>query len=188
MLKERIVPLSTLPSIFILYLLKRMHWITLEELHERVFRTILKGCSLHRLEEAADRFVKPVIERYLNRAVYQRFLIAVAHSQKVYLLSSSPDFLVSRIGKELGFDGWAGTEYSIDKEGKLCEISTLVTGNQKLEIAKRWSQGFAIAYSDHIDDLPLLEWAGKAILVNPESRLRAIGKSRGWEFLESLSR
>src|SRR5256885_1508372 len=45
-------------------------------------------------------------------------------------------------------------------------------------------QGFSLSdatfYSDSITDLPLLEHVGTPIIVNPDTRLRRVARSRGW--------
>jgi phosphoserine phosphatase len=37
------------------------------------------------------------------------------------------------------------------------------------------------AYADSISDLPMLEAVGNPVAVNPDSRLRAAAKERGWQ-------
>ena len=39
-------------------------------------------------------------------------------------------------------------------------------------------------YSDSINDLPLLEKVHQPVATNPDDRLRAIAKERGWQVLE----
>jgi phosphoserine phosphatase len=38
----------------------------------------------------------------------------------------------------------------------------------------------AVAYADSASDLPMLEAAGHAVAVNPEAKLAAIARKRGW--------
>ncbi len=40
--------------------------------------------------------------------------------------------------------------------------------------------GEAVAYADSASDLPLLECVGFPVAVNPEARLAAIARRRGW--------
>ena len=47
----------------------------------------------------------------------------------------------------------------------------------KAELQASWS------YSDSKADLPLLEFAGNAVLIHPNAELAAIGKERGWQVL-----
>jgi phosphoserine phosphatase len=37
------------------------------------------------------------------------------------------------------------------------------------------------AYSDSINDVPMLSVVGRAVAVNPDSRLRKVATERGWE-------
>jgi phosphoserine phosphatase len=41
-----------------------------------------------------------------------------------------------------------------------------------------------IFYSDSRNDLPLLEWADRAVAVNPDEVLRAEALARGWRIAE----
>jgi HAD superfamily hydrolase (TIGR01490 family) len=60
-------------------------------------------------------------------------------------------------------------------------------GKGKIVLAEKLAaaQGFTLAestfYSDSITDLPLLEHVKTPIVVNPDRRLRAIARSRGWQ-------
>ncbi len=40
--------------------------------------------------------------------------------------------------------------------------------------------GQAVAYADSASDLPMLEAAGHPVAVNPETKLAAIARRRGW--------
>jgi fatty acyl-CoA reductase len=42
------------------------------------------------------------------------------------------------------------------------------------------SLGATIAYADSTSDLPMLEAAGHPVVVNPEPKLAAIARKRGW--------
>jgi phosphoserine phosphatase len=43
---------------------------------------------------------------------------------------------------------------------------------------------FIRAYSDHVSDAPLLEWADEAFAVNAHGPLRALAGAKGWPTLE----
>jgi fatty acyl-CoA reductase len=51
---------------------------------------------------------------------------------------------------------------------------------------ERWAAGFGldrertVAYADSTSDLPMLEAAGFPVAVNPETKLAAIARKRGW--------
>jgi hypothetical protein len=49
------------------------------------------------------------------------------------------------------------------------------------------SLGDTVAYADSTSDLPMLEAAGFPVVVNPEAKLAAIARRRGW-FIENWER
>ncbi len=153
-------------------------------LHHESFRIVLKGKDRRALEAAADRFIVPFVRKWLHPVVWNECLVAKKRGEEICLLSSSADFLVERVAKCLGFHRWAGTEYSIDKAGRLCDILSLITGPGKLKTAKSWAEGSnVVAYSDSSDDLELLSWAGRAVAVQPDRALRKVAVKRGWSII-----
>lgn len=184
LLKRGGVAIKTLPrviSIFFLYSFKRL---SLENLHGQIFRCVLKGLRLSDLEVAADRFLSNC-EHRVRRSIYCALQEAKLAGHNTFLLSSSPDFLVSRVAKKFSFDMSAGTNYRVDKEGRLCEISTLITGPKKKEIAIQWTKNAShvVAYSDSFDDVSLLCWASEPIAVQPDRELKKIARQRHWKIL-----
>lgn len=187
LIKLGIVSKATLLRTIPLYFRHKMGSIGLIEIHRQVFRHVLKGQLRKELEEAADDFIAPFVQQTLNPIIHSKFNDAKERGEAVYLLSSSADFLVERVAVLLGFDRCAGTQYSVDKEGRLCDISSLVTGPTKLALAKQWTPdgAHAIVFSDSSDDLPLFEWADLAVAVSPDRLLRAKAIERGWEIIGS---
>ena len=187
LIRRKIVsPLTLLRTIPLLFRYK-LGMIDLEGIHRAAFRFVLKGLRLKTLEDAADRFVKDFLSRQLNVPIFQILCSAQESCEPVFLLSSSAHFLVERVSRLLGFERFAGTQYSIDSGGRLCDIETLITGPEKLILAKRWTKKGAhtIAYSDSSDDLPLFEWADVPIAVSPDRELRRVARENGWTILES---
>lgn len=86
-------------------------------------------------------------------------------------------------------DLWNATEYQVDREGRLCHIEKIMEGEEKVVAMNRVAQDLSIpfeqtvAYSDSIEDLPLLTSAGIAVAVNPDKQLFAISQKNGWEIL-----
>jgi HAD superfamily hydrolase (TIGR01490 family) len=60
------------------------------------------------------------------------------------------------------------------------------TGEARAMLMQQWAQHFGlersatIAYADSTSDLPMLEAAGHPVVVNPEPKLAAIARKRGW--------
>jgi phosphoserine phosphatase len=157
-------------QIFIRYSLGLL---TLKALHLEIFSHVLKGLRLEDLETSADLFLT-FCENRVCPLMHRALCEAQEAGLATFLLSSSADFLVSRIAKKFSFDRYAGTGYSVDKEGRLCEILLLITGPEKKEIANLWVEdaSSAVAYSDSFDDVSLLEWAGLPIAVRPDRKLK----------------
>ena len=111
------------------------------------------------------------------------------------LNTASPDFYAHDIAHALGFDYCIATQFEIG--ARFPGMPKLITGNNKHQAkivameavvpglterteavrAQSWS------YSDSAADLPLLEYAGYAVLVHPSRSLAAIGQQRGWSIL-----
>jgi HAD superfamily hydrolase (TIGR01490 family) len=109
----------------------------------------------------------------------------------VYIASSSPQDFLELLAEELSIDGVVGTRaevvnglYTGDLDGPM------VHGPEKaarvLELAKEKEIDLdrSFAYSDSINDLPLLDMVGNPIALNPDRRLRAIARRRGWQVLD----
>lgn len=183
LLRQKILPSATLLKIIPLYIQRCFNTLSLRDLHIRVFQIILQGRSLSLFTEAVSPFLDKFLNSFINKIVFNRFLEAKEKGHHTLLLSSSPGFLVKPIAERLGFDRAQGTEYAIDKEGRLCEISFLIEGTAKLQFAKQFPQEQTIAYTDSEDDLPLLEWANLSIVVNPNRRLKILAEKKKWEIL-----
>jgi HAD superfamily hydrolase (TIGR01490 family) len=183
LIRKGLLPLSTLFRAIPLFFLFQKKKVSLRELHKNVFSAFLKGKKKALFTAAAPLFLKRFLARRLNRAVFDRFEQSKKRGERTCLLSSSPDFLVAPIAQQLGFDLWCGTEYAVDKEERLCEISSLIEGRSKLDYAMSFLSKRITAYSDSEDDLPLLEWADEAIVVNPNRFLRKWALKKKWEVL-----
>ena len=184
LIKQGIVPVSSLIKTVPLYFQRP----PLEKIHRVVFRHVLEGLFFSDLRDLAETFLDKELEKLLCPKVFPLAEQAKKNGEKIFLLSSSPHYLVEKIARRFCFDLCAGTEYGVDKEGRICEIKSLITGLEKREIASRWAEienatVKTAAYSDSQDDLPLLEWADTAILVRPSRSFRKIARSQNWTII-----
>lgn len=168
------------------YALHKAGFFSLQQLHEKIFERSFQG----KLKADYERWTEEFLEQNYSQLIYPPALQKLQHAQQegdyVLLLSSSPDFIVSRIAKRLGCASQA-TEYLVDKEGYFYKISYIMDGVAKAsfltEVATRLGVSLAdtVAYTDSHLDLPLLNIAGKAVGVNPNRKLKAICQERAWE-------
>jgi HAD superfamily hydrolase (TIGR01490 family) len=108
--------------------------------------------------------------------------------QRVWLVTATPVELATIIAGRLGLTGALGTiAESSDGlyTGRL--VGDVLHGAAKAaavaDLAQREGLDLSrcAAYSDSINDLPMLSLVGRAVAVNPDSALRAEARDRGWE-------
>ncbi len=183
LLANKILPKRTLFKIVPLYFKARFGKLSIQDLHHEVFEIALRGNLLSVFIEEAKKFLDGWLEKQIHPVVYDRFIKAKAVGERTFLLSSSPDFIVREIASRLGFDEWRGTEYNVDKEGRLCEIASLIEGKAKLMWAKKIPCLSSVVYTDSEDDRPLLEWADQAVVVQPSLSLKRLALANNWEVI-----
>jgi HAD superfamily hydrolase (TIGR01490 family) len=113
-----------------------------------------------------------------------------------YLVTAAPIELASSIAIALDMYGAVGTESELDAEGYYTGrlVGPIMHGPEKAKAAAEVAAQHGIdlaechAYSDSINDLPLLEAVGYAHGVNPEGELRRIAMQRGWPIHELRTR
>ena len=120
-----------------------------------------------------------------TRALAQRHLDA---GQRVWLVTATPVELARIIARRLGLTGALGTVAEV-KDGKYTGrlVGELMHGEAKAEAVRALAEREGLdlsrctAYSDSANDLPMLTLAGTAVAVNPDTDLRAVARSRGWQ-------
>ncbi len=161
--------------------------LTLEQLHRKVFKKLLRGVDLQTLSSHVSSFLEQEMERLLYFPALQRLRRAQHEGHFTMILSNSPSFLVGEIASRLEVDDWRASEYKVDKDQRLCHISQILHGDVKAFWVRKVSLRLGIreeevtAYSDSHLDLPFLESAGAAVVVNPDSRLKKIAGEKNWE-------
>ena len=163
--------------------------LTLDQLHGRIFDRFFRGRNLEEVEKEVETFLEKSFHALLYQPVIQRLREAQERTDRVVILSSSPHFLVGPIARKLGVVDWEATRYGCDAEGRMDRVDSVLGGDSKAALLKRWlDQSFVsteqvTVYSDSLEDLSLLEAAGKAIVVRPRGRLKKIAEQCAWEIL-----
>ncbi|GAA4001541.1 HAD-IB family hydrolase [Allokutzneria multivorans] len=120
-----------------------------------------------------------------TRALAQMHLDA---GQRVWLVTATPVELARIIARRLGLTGALGTvAESVDGvyTGRL--VGDLLHGPGKAHAVRALSarEGLNLrrctAYSDSVNDVPMLSVVGTAVAVNPDQGLRDVARARGWE-------
>ncbi|WP_447004634.1 HAD family hydrolase [Saccharothrix isguenensis] len=108
--------------------------------------------------------------------------------QRVWLVTATPVELAQIIAKRLGLTGALGT-VSENTDGIYTGrlVGDLLHGRAKAHAVRALAakEGLDLrrctAYSDSVNDVPMLSVVGTAVAVNPDSGLRETARKRGWE-------
>jgi HAD superfamily hydrolase (TIGR01490 family) len=110
-----------------------------------------------------------------------------ANGDRTYLVTAAPRELAEGIAAYLGMDGALGTEAELvdgTYTGRL--VGPVLHGPAKLDAVVELADKEGIdlrassAYSDSVNDRPLLEGVGHPVAVNPDRMLRELAAERGW--------
>jgi HAD superfamily hydrolase (TIGR01490 family) len=108
--------------------------------------------------------------------------------QRVWLVTATPVEMARIIADRLSLTGALGTVAESEDgvyTGRL--VGEVLHGEAKAAAVRQLAarEGLDLArcsaYSDSINDLPMLSLVGRAVAVNPDSALRSEAKRRGWE-------
>ena len=113
-----------------------------------------------------------------------------------FLVTAAPIELAEFIANDLNMDGAVATVSEMDDQGFYTGrlVGTVMHGPEKAKAVAELAAERGIdlaecaAYSDSVNDLPLLESVGYAHAVNPEGELRRIALRRGWPIHELRTR
>ncbi|MTD14508.1 HAD-IB family hydrolase [Nakamurella sp. YIM 132087] len=123
-----------------------------------------------------------------TRELAQRHLDA---GQRVWLVTATPVELAQIIANRLGLTGALGTVAATENgtyTGRL--VGELLHGKAKAAAVRALAarEGLDLrrctAYSDSINDVPMLSVVGTAVAVNPDAQLRDVARRRRWQVLD----
>ncbi|HWM58197.1 MAG TPA: HAD-IB family hydrolase [Pseudonocardia sp.] len=120
-----------------------------------------------------------------TRALAQMHLDA---GHRVWLVTATPVELASIIARRLGLTGALGT-VAESVEGRYTGrlVGEILHGPAKAHavVALAAAEGLDLdrctAYSDSVNDVPMLSAVGTAVAINPDADLREVARERGWQ-------
>ena len=174
------------------YLLKLVDRAALKQLSQR----LLLGHALAPadLEAVAENFAEKEVANGVLRGARKRIEADRAAGYRLIMATASHGYYAAAIARRLGFDDVVATQAKRDGQGR---VLSLIEGHNcygpvKLHMIEGWMQGARIArsdayvraYSDHVSDAPLLEWADEGFAVNAHGPLKKLAKARDWPVLD----
>ncbi len=162
---------------------------------KRAFLSYLRGMPRERLARYAHEFAEVCVPKWCYPELRAEILRHKHQNRVLVLNTASPDFYAHEIAHALDFDYCVATQFEIGKT--FPGMPQLVVGNNKhaakivameesvpgvAELTEK-ERAVCWSYSDSAADLPLLEYAGFAVLIHPSKSLAAIGQRRDWTIL-----
>jgi HAD superfamily hydrolase (TIGR01490 family) len=153
-----------------------------------------------RSQEELMSWGREIVEERILPLVYEDIVEVIKdHAEKgdsTYLVTAAPIELARTIAEALGMTGAVATVSEVDENGFYTGrlSGPVVHGTEKAKAVAEMAAEVEIelaecaAYSDSINDLPLLESVGYPHAVNPEYELRRIATARGWPIHELRTR
>jgi len=151
----------------------------------------LSGINRSELEEISGTCFNEYIKKNIYKGAYNLIHEAIKRNERVIFATSSFDFIISPLEKYFNITGSLATkmEYADGKTtGNLESFSFF--GLKKKIAAQEWMEKNKIKakdvyfYSDSYTDIPLLEYCGNPVAVNPDRVLFKEAKKRSWEILK----
>ena len=167
---------------------------TLANIKDRAL-SVTKGYSVSTLEP----LMQSVYGSEIKPRLWPKMVVAVkdhlAQGHEVWLITAAPLELAELIAKDLGATGALGTLVE-KKDGVLTGelIGEPLHGQAKRKAVKKLAidRGISLskswAYSDSVNDLPLLTLVKNAVAVNPDKALTRYAEAANWNILRFKKR
>jgi HAD superfamily hydrolase (TIGR01490 family) len=153
----------------------------------------------HKASDLTD-MTDEVYENYISPKLWPETVrIAQEHiaaGREVWLVTATPKEIADVIAHRLGLTGGLGTLVEVNKEGILTGklIGKTLHGKAKRKAVKALAEERNIslkrsfAYSDSVNDLPMLTAVGNPTAINPDVALRFYAKEAAWPILDFKKR
>lgn len=152
----------------------------------------LAGRSPAGWEPLRQRFLREVVVPRIPEAALELVRKHVHDDELVAVTTATNRFITELTAAHFGVRHLLATETEVIEDAFTGRtLGTLNMREGKVERLHAWLSQIACrladfrstAYSDSINDLPLLEAVEKAVAVDPDARLEAIARERGWRVL-----
>ncbi|MCU0310246.1 MAG: HAD-IB family hydrolase [Acidimicrobiales bacterium] len=151
----------------------------------RFFYRRYDGAPVQQIDEdSAEMFSRLIIAKSFPAAI-RRVREHRAAGHRTLLITGALDFVVKPLGPL--FDDIVAAEMGVTDgayDGELTEVPP--TGESRAQVLMDYAAAHdldldeTVAYADSTSDLPMLEAVGFPVAVNPETRLAALARKRGW--------
>lgn len=171
----------------------KMGYITRTEVKEHMLRIILGGRHRERIIKASECYMDSIEHTKLRPGALRQITKHKAKGHLLVMATASMDFYAQSIADRLGFDMviatkscWDGDRLIPKIDGQNCYGPNKLTMiNERFKAESIETKDYTtFAYSDHISDMPFLDWADKPVAVNPSKKLLSKAKDRGFPIVD----
>lgn len=185
----RMVFVVLVPFVMLAYVLRLIPRSRLKEINQ----TLMIGHNVRRakLQPHIESYADRVLARNVRKGALERIARDKAEGYRLVLATASYRLYVEAIARRLGFDAVIATDHLSQD---LDYVRAKIAGENcydaaKLHMIQSWmaSQGVMRgdchirAYSDHVSDAPMLEFADEGYAANPHPPLAKLALLRGWQ-------
>ncbi|MEJ7932711.1 HAD-IB family hydrolase [Sphingobium sp. AN558] len=184
----RLILLPLVPVVMLAYVLRLIKRHQLKEINQLLMigGQVDRGKLMPHVESYADK----VVDENVRAGALAQIARDKADGCRLVLATASYRLYVTPIAQRLGFDAVIATDH-LNQD--LRYVRAKIAGENcydigKLRMIKAWmaaeaidrTQAYIRAYSDHVSDAPMLEFADIAIAANPHKPLAKLAAARGW--------
>ncbi len=156
----------------------------------------LRGRMLTDLEEIGERLFAQRIESRIYPEMRELVRAHVARGHTVVLSSSALTIQVNPVARFLGIDNTLTNKFVVNEDGLFTGevVEPILWGPGKAAAVQRFAAEHDIDlkdsyfYADGDEDVALMYLVGNPRPTNPEGKMAAVAKRRGWPVLEFSSR
>lgn len=187
----RLLLLPLLPFGFIAYGLKLLSREGLKTYNQRL---LLGKPNQDSIEPMIQAYADKVLRGNSYAKAFEQIEADRQEGRRLVLATASYELYVNAIAEKLGFDDVIGTRLEIDNNG---HVQPKIVGKNCYDKAKldrivaflnaeNLERGdvHIRAYSDHVSDAPMLEFADEAVATTPSPALRKLAKAQGWQIVD----
>ena len=150
--------------------------------------TLTRGWDRDQIREIVRETLEEVVEPIIFAEAVEAIESHRLAGRRIYLVSASPEEIVSPLAVHLGVDGAIASRPRVDEEGRYtgemefyaygpfkAEAMEELAAREGIDLAGSW------AFSDSYTDVPMLEAVGHPVAVNPDRVLAKLAREREWE-------
>jgi len=163
--------------------------LVIEQQIHKAFR-FLQGSRQSQFLEECEAIATRMLSYKVNPQVLKQIQDHQRNGHDTWLLTDAPIEIATTLAQKIGMTGALGTKseilegtYSGRLDGELLKGSYKAQAAKELASIRSYDLTQSFAYSDSLNDLPLLASVGTPYVVNPNSELARIARKNAWQEL-----